>query len=455
MKNLNLENIAKACGGELHTGNSDFDHAKEATCVVIDSRLCIEGGVFIATPGARTDGHNYIGNVAQNGALGVVCERPPVDVDIPYILVKDSFDALKKIATFYREGLTLPIVGITGSVGKTSTKEFISGCLSAKYNVYRTGGNFNNEVGVPLTILSIRDEHEIAVVEMGISDFGEMDRLSAIVKPDTCVITNVGQCHLEKLIDRDGVLKAKTAIFNDMNRKGAIFLNGDDDKLITVRAPYEKDPVFYGFADSNNIYPLSVENHGLLGSDIIISINADESIHVPLPGEHMVMNALVAAGVGLEYGLSFEEIKKGIESVGATKGRSNIIRTDKYVIIDDCYNANPVSMKSAINLLGLASGRKVAILGDMFELGTEEKELHSMVGAYAKESDTDCLIAIGELSKNIYDAFENRAEAYYYPDLESALSSINSCIKEGDNILIKASHGMHFEKIVEFLKDSM
>ena len=456
MKTLNLVNIAKACNGELkNISENDIRLSKEASSVVIDSRLSAEGSIFIATPGERTDGHKYIPDVANKGALGVVCEKAPVDVDIPYILVKDSFEALKKIACFYRDNLNIPIVGITGSVGKTSTKEFIAGCLSAKYNVLKTKGNHNNEIGVPLTLLSIMDDHEIAVVEMGISDFGEMDRLTAMVKPDTCVITNIGQCHLEKLIDRDGVLKAKTAIFKSMNPKGAIFLNGDDDKLRTVTAPYEREPVFFGISKDNDIYPENLEGKGLLGSDTEIvykNLNDRLKVHVPLPGQHMVANALVAAAVGCEYGLSPEEIKKGIESVASTSGRSNVIKTDKYILIDDCYNANPVSMKSAIDLLMLSDTRRVAILGDMFELGENEEALHAEVGRYAREKGVDALIAIGELSENLYRAFGKGENVYHYPDLESAFLDINNRLKTGDSILLKASHGMHFEKLLERLK---
>lgn len=456
MKRLTLSNIAAACKGELY-GLNDNNKYIEATCVEIDSRKVISGGIFIATKGERVDGHDFIAQVAQKEALGVVCEKAPTDCDIPYVLVKDSFQALKDIAAFYRDGFEIPVIGITGSVGKTSTKEFIAGTLSAKYNVCKTQGNFNNEVGMPLTLLSVRENHEIAVVEMGISDFGEMTRLTSIAKPDTCVITNIGQCHLENLVDRDGVLRAKTEIFQSMNHDGQVYVNGDDDKLCTVNKPWNKVILHYGLNENNEIYATDIVNMGLRGSKAKAHVGETSfDIHVPLPGIHMVYNALVSVAIAKEYGLSEEEIIRGVESVKATAGRSNILTTSKYILIDDCYNANPVSMKAAVDLLSMSDCRKVAILGDMFELGEKEKDLHFGVGEYAAANGVECLVCVGELSKSMADgARTNNAELelYYYSTVDECLDSLKDILKENDSILVKASHGMHFERIVEFLKD--
>ncbi len=459
MKNLTLENIAKACEGELHNYSDEYS-SKEASCVEVDSRKVLEGGIFIATKGERVDGHSFINQVFEKGALGVICEKEPLDCNKPYILVKDSFEALKAVAGFYRQQLNIPVIGITGSVGKTSTKEFIAGTLGTKFKVCKTQGNFNNEVGMPLTILSIREDDKIAVVEMGISDFGEMSRLASISKPDTCVITNIGQCHLEKLGDRDGVLKAKTEMFKYMNPEGTVFLNGDDDKLLTVNSPNGKDIIYYGMGATNDIRAINVINKGLFGSDATIVMGKGQQeisfdVHIPLPGRHMVFNSLVAAGVAIEYGLSIDEIKKGIESIAPTGGRSNVIKKDPYVVIDDCYNANPVSMKAAIDLLNMANTRKVAILGDMFELGEDECELHKEVGSYAMSHGVDVLIAIGSLSQNMYQgAFECVLSAdkpvYCFDTKEEAMEKFPSILESGDSILIKASHGMHFEEIVSY-----
>lgn len=461
MKNLTLSNIAKAVQGRLVASNPT---EVEAASVEIDSRKVIPGGIFIATKGERVDGHDFIKQVEEKGALGVICEKEPKECEIPYILVEDSFQALKDLAAYYRQQLSIPIICITGSVGKTSTKEFIAGTLAAKYNVCKTQGNFNNEVGMPLTLLSIREEHEIAVVEMGISHFGEMERMADIAKPDTCVITNIGQCHLENLVDRDGVLKAKTAMLDYMNPDGAIFFNGDDDKLETVSPPWNREITHFGMLNTNDIFATDIVNKGLWGSDIIININDAVKrtfperikVHVPLPGRHMIYNAMAACGVAMEYSLSEEEIVRGIESVQATEGRSHVVAAPQYTLIDDCYNANPVSMKAAIDLLGMANTRKVAILGDMFELGENEKELHKEVGEYAMTHGMDVLITIGKLSLNMYEgalmtAMSEACEIYTFETNEEAMEKLPEILKKDDSILIKASHGMHFDTIVDFL----
>ena len=232
MKHMTLENLAGACGGRLvFSGELP---GTECASVVIDSRQAGENSLFIAVKGERVDGHCFIPDVFEKGALGVVCERLPENPAGPCILVEDSLKALRQIAAFYREQLPVKVVGITGSVGKTSTKEFIAAVLSRKYRVHKTQGNFNNEIGVPLTVLSMPEDTEVAVLEMGINHFGEMHRLSRIAQPDICVMTNIGQCHLEFLGSREGILKAKSEIFDFMQENGRAVLNGDDDMLASV-----------------------------------------------------------------------------------------------------------------------------------------------------------------------------------------------------------------------------
>lgn len=458
MKELTPAEIAKALNGQLRNAEG-ADVNKEVSCVEIDSRKIEPGGVFIATVGEKVDGHSFVGQVAEKGVVCAVVEKEG-DYPLPYILVENSFEALKKIAAFYRDKLDIPIIGITGSVGKTSTKEFIATVLSQKYSVQKTAGNFNNEVGMPLTILSIRPEHEIAVVEMGISHFGEMERLASISRPDTCVITNIGQCHLENLIDRDGVLKEKTEMLRFMNSGGSIVLNGDDDKLIGVKAPIGTKLYHYGFGDVNDIRPASVESRGLLGSKAILktSGNLEEDItieaNIPLPGRHMVYNAMAAARIGLIYGMSAEEIAEGIAAVQATGGRSHVMELGRFTVIDDCYNANPVSMKAAIDLLGTADGRKVAILGDMFELGENEKALHEEVGKYAADNNIDVIVTIGKLSSNMCrGAKTGNSEVFWFETRDEAVDELAKILKAGDSILVKASHGMELQAVIEKIKD--
>ena len=458
MKNMTLRNIADACNGKLVCKKEEENLTISGA--VLDSRLVEEGYLFFATKGERVDGHSFIAQVAEKKALCVVCEKVPENVDIAYILVEDSFDALKKTAMFYRENLTIPVVGITGSVGKTSTKEMISSVLSVRYNVLKTEGNFNNEIGLPLTILRIRDEHKVAVVEMGINHFGEMHRLSEIAKPDICVITNIGQCHLEFLGSREGILKAKSEIFDFMNPEGYVCVNGDDDMLATVKEVHGHKPVRFGLTMKNDVYVTSAESKGIFGSEATIYLN-DETfdVTVPLPGEHMVMNALAAACVGDLLGLKPEEIAKGIADAKAVGGRSNLIALDDKTILDDCYNANPVSMKAAIDLLNLANTRKVAILGDMFELGEGQERMHAEIGTYAVENGIDVLLCVGDLSKNMYEAAMkakeekgSQIEIISMKDRQEVIEKIDSILEKGDTILVKASHGMGFAQVVKALQ---
>lgn len=483
--NFTIEQIAEACKGKLVLAENAANTASgvgnigaaRVSSVVLDSRQVTENGVFVATVGERVDGHKFIGQVFEKGASLVITEKLPEQVEaehgVPakswgsYVLVEDSFQALKDIAESYRLSLSIPIVGITGSVGKTSTKEFIAAVLSEKYKVLKTEGNFNNEVGVPLTLLRIREEHQAAVVEMGISDFGEMHRLSKMVRPNVCVMTNIGQCHLENLGDRDGILKAKSEIFDFMAQDGSICLNGEDDKLCTLTEVKGRKPYFFGLGGNakEQVFVSDIVSHGLFGSEALLHIvrNGEESafpVQIPLPGRHMMLNAAAAACVGSALGLEDTQIAAGIESVEAVSGRNHLIRLPEYTLIDDCYNANPVSMKAAIALLAMADTEKTAILGDMFELGEASDAMHGEVGAYAVKAGTDRILCVGAHSRHMYEAAlaelgraENSLQTVLYfetrEQLEKALREhLAELIPAGNTVLIKASHGMQFSKLL-------
>ncbi len=454
MKNMTLEAIAKAIDGVAY--NIDKVNNVTANGVVIDSRQVEEGYIFIAIRGERVDGHSFINQVFDKGALAVICEEKPEGIDKPYILVKSSTEALKSMAAYYRRNLDVKLIGITGSVGKTSTKEFIAAVLSEKYNVLKTEGNFNNEIGLPLTILKIREEHEVAVIEMGISHFGDMKPLGEIAEPDICVITNIGYCHLEYLIDRDGVLKEKTDMFNYAKMNAEYVLNGDDDKLATISEVRGKEPVFISLEDTNKpIHVKSISKSGIEGSicNVAVYDNTVE-LNIPLPGKHMISNALVACAVGELCGVNTEQMKQGIAKLKPVGGRVNIIKSDSYTIIDDCYNANPVSMKASIDVLKYADTRKVAILGDMFELGADEENLHKGIGEYISSTDIDVLITVGKLSSHIdIGATENgyKGENIHFNTLDECIDNIQDNLKDNDTVLVKASHGMHLEKIINSL----
>lgn len=462
MKKMTCREIAEACNGTFY--GTEQEKEKVVAGIALDSRKIEKDWVFVATVGQRVDGHSFIPQVFQKQAACVVSQQRLENPGGPYIYVEDTFQALKDIAAYYRRILDAKVVGITGSVGKTSTKEMIAAVLETRYRVQKTAGNFNNEVGLPLTVFSIGEEHDVAVLEMGISDFGEMHRLGKIAKPDIMVITNIGQCHLENLKTRDGILQAKTEVFDEMDEDSEVVLNGDDDKLAAVSTVHGKAPHFFSKEwayrgktgkECPEVYGTDIENMGLHGSRCLLHMGQETiAVNIPLPGEHMVLNALAAAAVGRLLGLTKEEIAEGIASVEAVGGRAHIVDTKRFTLIDDCYNANPVSMKAAIDLLATANTRKTAIMGDMFELGENEKQFHKEVGAYAAQKGIDVVVCIGDLAALTAEGAKEAGgkEVYHFADQQTFLSHADEILKPGDAILLKASHGMHFEKLLESLK---
>ena len=453
MKNLTLRNITRACQGTYHGDESLLD--REVAGVTIDSRKVEKDFLFVAINGERFNAHQFIPDTIEKGALCVVSHEDLGDTDYPYLLVEATGQALLDIAKLYRDSFDVKVVGITGSVGKTSTKEMIASVLAQKYNVHKTQGNFNNECGLPLTIFEMNEEHQVSVLEMGINHFGEMRKLSTVASPDICVITNIGVAHLEFLKTREGIMQEKTQMFQDMKPGGSVVLNGDDPLLSTIGPVKGSDPIFYGLdLDKNAVYATDVEPLGLKGTSCTIHLpEGSFSCVVPIPGIHMVSNALAGSAVGSKLGLTTEEIKRGIESLPSIPGRNHIIQTDRLILLDDCYNANPVSMKASLDVLNMGIGRKVAVLGDMGELGPDYAALHRSVGEYAAEIGIDLVCAIGPMSKEIAEgAASDGTKALWFETKADFLAQTKDILKDGDNVLIKASHGMEFPEIVEALR---
>ena len=372
MSHFTVRQFLDACRGTWY-GPAELLE-KTIQGVTVDSRLVQEGCLFVAVPGERVDGHCFIPKVYEKGALCAVSQQKLSDPAGPYLLVDNTLQALKDAAEAFRKTLSIPVVGITGSVGKTSTKEMIASVLSQKYQVLKTPGNFNNEIGVPLTIFMIDECHEAAVLEMGMNHFGEMHRLSRMVRPTHCVFTNIGVAHLEYLGSREGILKAKTEMLDYAAENAGIFINGDDDMLAALK----DRAVTFGRESSNQVWADQVENLGLDG--VRCRIHAGEqtmTVTIPLPGTHMVYNACAGVSVGRSLGLTAEQIQKGIETLKPLSGRSNILHTRRYTLVDDCYNSNPVSVCAMLDVLEYALTRKVAILGDMGELGGRSEELQT------------------------------------------------------------------------------
>ena len=447
MKPFTLEEIAAACGG-IYVGDEALKHTC-ITSVERDSRQIKDGSLFLAIKGERVDGHDFINKCYQSGAVCAICEVAPEKAEKPFILVPSTLEAVKKIAKAYREKFDIPVVGVSGSVGKTSTKEMLCAVLSQKFKTHKTRGNLNNELGVPLTLLSMPEDAEAAVIEMGISDFGEMSRLSAMAQPTVCVLTIIGCCHLENLGDRDGVLKAKTEMFG-FAREGASFvLNGDDDKLSTVTSVNGTEPIFFGLDGKNRYHAENIENNGEGGISCTLCFDGKAlDVTIPAIGNYMVSNALAAVAVGDLLGLSDEQLKNGVESYKTVGGRANVINTASLRIIDDCYNANPTSVKASIDSLVNFKGRKIAVLGDMKELGKDELELHFETGAYAKQQGVDRVLSVGPLAKEL----ARGADDLWFESVEAIEKELPDIIEKGDTVLVKASHSMHFENIVAFLE---
>ena len=456
---MTLENIAKACNGR-YVGDEN-KRQNIITGAVTDSRAVKEGTLFVAIQGERVDGHDFANEVLKKGAACVLSEKELPNCEGPYIQVASTKDAFQRIAAFYRKQLHIPIIGITGSVGKTSTKEMIATVLAEKYHVQKTAGNLNNEIGLPLTLFTITPEHEAAVVEMGISEFGEMERLSAMSMPDVMVMTNIGTCHLENLKDRDGVLAAKTECFAHMQPDAVAVLNGDDDKLLTQKTVNGKTPIFFGMGQDaldgskKTIYATDVENLGFDGMKAILHTpEGNFAVRTHIPGEHNLYNAMAATAVALHLGLSKEEIARGIEKARTISGRTNMIQKNGILIIDDCYNANPMSMQASLKTLSHAPGRSIAVLGDMGELGKEERALHYEVGQCVAQEKIDTLFATGTLAEEYKKAVEKEnpdCEIFYEPDVDSLTAKLKEYVKKGDSVLVKASHFMQFHTIVEEL----
>ena len=448
MKPFTLSEIAAACGG-TYVGDEALREAT-VTSVERDSRQIKDGSLFLAIKGERVDGHDFIKKCYDSGAVCAICERAPENAEKPYILVPSTLDAVKRIAGAYREKFDIPVVGVSGSVGKTSTKEMLYAVLSQKYKTHKTQGNLNNELGVPLTLLSMPEDAEAAVIEMGISDFGEMSRLSQMAQPTVCVLTIIGCCHLENLGDRDGVLKAKTEMFRYAREDAEFILNGDDDKLCTVTDVRGKAPIFFGLNEQNRYHAENIENNGEDGVSCDLCFDG-KRLHVVIPaiGTYMVSNALAAAAVGNLLGMTDDEIIRGVEAFKTVGSRANVINTARLKIIDDCYNANPTSVQASIDTLVNLTGRKVAILGDMKELGSEELALHYSTGKYAKDKGVDLVLSVGPLAKELAKG----ADGLWYAGIEAICAELPQLLKSGDTVLVKASHSMQFEKITEFLKE--
>lgn len=449
MKPFLLRDAVRATGGRFFGDEAALE--REIRFVTSDSRTAAEGALFVAFKGARADGHDFMADCLAKGAAACVSEREPGPGETPCVVVGSSLRATGALAAWHRSRFDIPVVGVTGSVGKTTTKEMLAAVLGQKFRTHKTEKNFNNELGVPQTLLRLDQEHEASVVEMGISDFGEMRRLTNIVRPTIAVFTLIGHSHLEFLGDRDGVLRAKSEIFEGMGPQGVAVLNGDDDKLIGCRPAMKR--VLYGLGAGNDVTAEGVRNLGMGGIRLTIRHPGGAfDAHIPGFGRHMVYTALAGAAVGLELGLSEAQIAGGIERYRTVGDRARVIRTETLTVVSDCYNANPNSVREALDSLATLGGRTVCILGDMLELGDETEKLHSDVGRYAVGAGIGLVVGCGPLARHIFEgARDAGGEALYFEGKPALIASLGEVVRPGDRVLVKASHSMAFEEIVQAL----
>ena len=452
MEPITVREIAEAVGGKLLGAFDDLD--RTVTHVFTDSREPDPGALFIPLVGERFDGHAFIHDALTGGAAGCFTQRER-ETYLPgkfYIKVSSTQKALRDLARHYKQKFKIPFVGVTGSVGKTTTKDMVAAVLGEKFKVLKTEGNFNNEVGLPLTLLRLNRQHELCVLEMGMNHFGEISYLVHLAPPDVAVITNIGDAHIENLGSRQGILKAKREIFETMDPTGLAVLNGDDPLLRPLAGELPTQTVLCGADHQPPYEALEIHSQGAKGLQLTVKTpHATFPVTVPAPGEHMIYPVLMACAIGERFGLTPEQMQAGVASFVPTKMRMNVLHQGDLTILDDGYNANPQSMKAALEILSQTEGTyRATVLGDMFELGELGPELHRSMGEWAASlGNIDGLLAVGDLAWNIYDAArENGMEGVFYAkDRATAKALLPNFIRPGGVILVKASRGMAFEEI--------
>ena len=452
MMTCTAKELCAATGGTLVQDGEGF------SCVSTDSRRVEQGCLFIPLVGERFDGHTYLAQALESGAAGCLCSRLP-EALVPgkfYVQVEDTLRALGQLAGWYREKFPIPVVQITGSAGKTTTKEMIASVLSRHFLTLKTEANYNNEIGTPQTLLRLMPEHQAAVIETGMNHFGEIRYLGEMVRPDIAVISNIGDAHIEHLGSREGILKAKSEIFENLKPEGLAVLNGDDALLNTLDLPFRT--VRCGRSEHCAVRVMDMADHGVAGiTCTVVSPRDTYHLTIPAPGEHMAYSAAIAVAVGEELGLSTEEITRGAASYEPAGSRMRVLRLrDGRLVLDDCYNANPQSVTAALEILAKTEcGRKVAVLGDMGELGDLTDQAHYNMGALAAMLGIDEVVAIGAKAEKIADgAAQSGGSVTHFATKEEAVHELTDQLGTNTAMLVKASHAMHFGWIVEQLKQA-
>lgn len=454
MKEMLAAEVSRAVDGQLSADGNIIIRS-----VSTDTRSLEPGSLFVAIRGERFDGHDYIREALDKGAALVIAEKgASIPGDVPAVRVENSVEALGKLAGYHRSRFRIPVIAVTGSVGKTSTKEMIAATLSAGLKVHKTKGNFNNEIGLPLSVLELDDSHQAAVFEMGMRGFGEIDYLARIVKPDIAVITNIGISHIERLGSRQNILKAKLEVIRGMTDDGVVILNGDDELLSGLRGLLSQKTIFYGMDETCDVRASDLLSRGEEGISFFAQRQAwEHRFFVPVPGIHNVQNALAAISVALTLNLDGETIEKGLLSYSGDRMRMNIAEMDGIKVINDAYNAAPASVSSALKVLTEigANRRKWAVLGDMLELGDWAEDAHREIGMQVAESGIDYLVAIGDLARWYVEGALDHGmpleNTRLFQNAQDAQSYLSQRIARGDVMLFKGSRRMNLDVLATSL----
>lgn len=449
---LNLKEIIEAVDGEILIKNNESFFNKIST----DTRKIEKDNLFIALKGGNFNGNDYAIHAFEKGAAIVVIDEVKFNFEESdkvgtVIKVKDTKTALSDLARFYRKKLGVKVVGITGSTGKTSTKDLVAAFLSGKYKVFKTQGNFNNEIGLPLMIFELSKDTDIAVLEMGTSNFGEINRLASVALPDVAAITNIGVAHIEYLKSRENILKEKMCITDFFKDKNSLIVNCENDILKNMEKCDKFNLQKIGYDENYDVYAknikLTSENTVF---DAVTKNNESHRFTLNMIGEHNVLNALIGIQIAKDFGLTFEEMEKGLKNFNATSMRLEFIKKDNFTIINDSYNANPDSMKAALEVLENYSGnRKIAVLGTMGELGDYAKEAHTIVGEFAK-GKADILLTTGKYKECFKEGFKEGT--FDFESKQELMEKLADLIQTNDTILVKASRSEKFEEIIKYIE---
>ena len=443
MQPFYLKDVLLATEGTLICG----DENKQIKAVSTDSRLLDENTLFIPIKGQNFDGHDF-----AHMADMYITQRQETPVDGKSIIkVHDTVDAFGRIAKLYKQKNNIPTVSVVGSVGKTTTRDFIASVLSQKFNTLKTDKNYNNNIGVPIMIFRMEKEHEAAVLELGMSARGEISYLADIVRPDTVVMTNIGMSHIENLGSQENIFKAKMEALEYFDSHNTVVANGDDPFLKDVSKYGNYQVLYYAVENPNaDIKADKIKDQGLGGTDFVIQYKgAEYPVHLSVPGVHNVYNAMAAFGAGVVHGVPEEDAARGLENASFTAMRMEI--TEKYgiKIINECYNAAPSSVKAALEVLaGEKDTRRVAVLGDILEMGSFAKDAHTQLGEVAAQK-ADVLVCVGNSGAYIAKGADEMKHIYTFKTTEEAADKIKTIVMPGDTVLLKASRGMHFEKLFD------